>query len=297
MTPQVVLPHFILEGPDGSGKTTLANRLVKLGYVYRHFAAPTPDEDLFQTYLQATIVAGSSEEPIVFDRLAHGELVYGPLLRGKSKITLEQLRLLERHRRAVGAMTILCRPGDREKAAEAWWRLKAKRGELLENGEQYLKVWDAYSQFQFDTMYDIQLPGNEIISWASARTFRLPEGYAGSPHAKVLFVGEQIGNTLGDYVDLPFMATTGSSGYLNKAIAEAGFDEKEIALTNAYTAAGKPRPIIQADVVIALGAKAAEECLRQNITCRVVPHPQFWKRFHYHEFPEYVRLLREAGNA
>ncbi len=36
----------ILEGPDGSGKTTLAKELVKSGFTYKHMGVPDEGTDL-----------------------------------------------------------------------------------------------------------------------------------------------------------------------------------------------------------------------------------------------------------
>lgn len=73
--------HIILEGPDGSGKTTLARSLEALGYDYQHQGPPPSGTEAFVHY---TKLLCSASKPTVFDRFHLGELVYGPLLRGKS---------------------------------------------------------------------------------------------------------------------------------------------------------------------------------------------------------------------
>lgn len=91
---------IILEGPDGSGKSTLAGRLAE---VIQHRGPPGSD-DLFremQRALQADAYA-------VHDRLFHGELVYGPVLRGRSRLTPYQARYLEYTAATYGALVVWC---------------------------------------------------------------------------------------------------------------------------------------------------------------------------------------------
>ncbi|MEU7022778.1 hypothetical protein ABZ990_19265 [Streptomyces sp. NPDC046203] len=75
---------LVLEGPDGVGKSTLAERL-SAQYGFRVVHSPrTPDHlDLASRYRD--ILDGPG--PILFDRCFVSELVYGPLHRGRSRIT------------------------------------------------------------------------------------------------------------------------------------------------------------------------------------------------------------------
>jgi len=95
--------HIIIEGPDGAGKTRLARELCeRYEMAYRHEGPPPPDANVYRHYLLGLVEA---EEPTVFDRYHLGEIVYGPLLREGSKITLSQIGQLNRL-----ATTILCLP-------------------------------------------------------------------------------------------------------------------------------------------------------------------------------------------
>jgi len=81
--------HVVLDGPDGAGKTTLAKIICKqYGMWYRHEGPPPPGVPVFQHY---SGLLEQTTEPTVFDRLHVGELVYGPLLRGASGLTREQV--------------------------------------------------------------------------------------------------------------------------------------------------------------------------------------------------------------
>src|SRR5688500_988429 len=93
-----IRPHVIIEGPDGAGKTTLAEHLVKHhGYRYHHEGKPE-HVDMLVRYAEVFLEQTASGQPVVFDRLHLGELVYGNILRGKDRMHgsygLELLELL-----------------------------------------------------------------------------------------------------------------------------------------------------------------------------------------------------------
>ena len=150
-----------------------------------------------------------------------------------------------------------------------------------------------------------------------AREIIMPTGYIGRHDAKYLFVGDRGSNPRAKH-DLPFFANVGSSQYLNECIDEAGFKETEIALVNGWYRT-KPlvveasHPHVSAEIqsngdvvcwreqalrqfpqVIALGVEAKNCCERQKIEATLVPHPQFWKRFHHNDKQGYVEKLRKC---
>jgi hypothetical protein len=77
-------PVIVLDGCDGTGKTTLAEELrEQFGYAITH-SGRTPDGiDLAGRYRQLLAMPGR----LVLDRSFISELVYGPLLHGRSRIT------------------------------------------------------------------------------------------------------------------------------------------------------------------------------------------------------------------
>jgi hypothetical protein len=76
-----------LDGCDGTGKTTMANRLVtRHGFTVVH-SARTPDgTDLTARYQRILAAPGR----LVLDRCFVSELVYGPLHHNRSRITLDE---------------------------------------------------------------------------------------------------------------------------------------------------------------------------------------------------------------
>jgi thymidylate kinase len=279
-----VNPHVILEGPDCSGKTTIARFLEsEHGYRYHHEGVPASadGDDLLRYY---TDVLLAQKHSTVFDRFIFGETVYGPILRGEAKITPEHLRLFERVRRARNVISVVCLPS-LENVVLPRWRERLDR-ELIKDEGTMRRVYAAYHNRvdEFDHLLSIL----RIPRWMLAPRRQLPEGWIGEPSARYLIVGEQVNGL----PDLPFFETTGSAGYLNSCLRAAGFRETQLAFTNAYTATGKPRKLTRYPVVIALGEAASLVLASQEIEHEKIPHPAYWKRFHYHERDTYVNYLR-----
>lgn len=82
---------IIIEGLDGVGKTTLVNYFVSQGMKKHHFDYDVNNMDLFSKYMK---VLGKNDLDLVLDRSFISEMVYGPILRGKSKLELEQYKEL-----------------------------------------------------------------------------------------------------------------------------------------------------------------------------------------------------------
>lgn len=93
--------RLILEGPDASGKSTLAVALAaKLGWPLEHCGPP--GDNPFQEYYRLLALPGER----VYDRLFHGEMVYGPLIRGQAGISATEMFYLETL--AMPALVIWC---------------------------------------------------------------------------------------------------------------------------------------------------------------------------------------------
>lgn len=115
---------FIIEGPDGSGKTTLAQKLSKqTGYPVVHRSQPKSEEEKLQM-LQGYVDAIEAGKNVIFDRCWYSEMAYGPVMRDKSVITYPEMYLLEERLAKHGALIIYCT--DKPKTL---WRRATKRGE------------------------------------------------------------------------------------------------------------------------------------------------------------------------
>lgn len=115
---------LIIEGPDGSGKTTLAEKLSKqTGYPIIHRTQPKTEEEkklMMGEYLQ-TIRSGKN---MIFDRCWYSEMAYGPVMRDSSVISYPEMYELEEHLAKYGAIIIYA-TGPKA----ALWQRCQKRGE------------------------------------------------------------------------------------------------------------------------------------------------------------------------
>lgn len=115
---------LIIEGPDGSGKTTLANQLSRqTGYPIIHRSQPKTEEEkklMMGEYIQ-TIKANKNA---IFDRCWYSEMVYGPVMRDASVLSYPEMYELERLAAKAGAMIIYCTGPE-----SALWMRCMKRGE------------------------------------------------------------------------------------------------------------------------------------------------------------------------
>ena len=78
---------LIVEGMDGVGKTTLVDYFVSNGMKKYHFDYDVKNMDLMTKYMR---ILKEDTGSLVLDRSFISEMVYGPVLRGKSKIDLEE---------------------------------------------------------------------------------------------------------------------------------------------------------------------------------------------------------------
>lgn len=121
---------LLLEGIDKSGKSTLARKLVEeFGAEYVKFSQPKrPPYDEYSEFLANAVPS----KIYVLDRFMHGELVYGPIYRGKSGLDTVQLLSLEKTAASVhGSAVIYCRVPSSQ--------VKKK---FLEDGEEFTQVKD-----------------------------------------------------------------------------------------------------------------------------------------------------------
>lgn len=77
---------LIIEGIDGVGKTTLVEYLQDCGMKKYHFDYDSKNMDLFTKYMRVLL---ENNDELVFDRSFISEMVYGPVIRNKCKLSLE----------------------------------------------------------------------------------------------------------------------------------------------------------------------------------------------------------------
>ena len=98
---------IVLEGPDGTGKSTLGYQLAKdLNAQYYHSGGPKTLKELEDKMSELEIMAESSRYYIV-DRVPYiSEMVYGYALRGSSLITASQ----HQRYKSLAKLYIFCKP-------------------------------------------------------------------------------------------------------------------------------------------------------------------------------------------
>ena len=90
---------IIVEGPDGAGKSTLIEGLLKShpGSTYKHFSNPKTDEEAFgywKVYAQA-IEDTDPTTVTIFDRSWYSDVVYGPIFRNRLEMDPMHVKMLE----------------------------------------------------------------------------------------------------------------------------------------------------------------------------------------------------------
>src|SRR5690606_37684332 len=139
-------PIIVLEGPDGTGKTSLAMNLRDhLGARYIHLTYRWPEK--MNLYHYAAIrVAGhlAQNQPVIIDRWWPSEIVYAEAYRGGSKF-LKHYFMLEHVANKIGVVYVMCLPKDRDLYLRHYNELKGKRAEMYDSGME--KVYDGYRSF------------------------------------------------------------------------------------------------------------------------------------------------------
>lgn len=113
---------LILDGPEAAGKTMLAEKLAeRSGFPYIHNSIPKGNYDMVEMYAEMI----RTNNDAIIDRCWYSEMVYGPIMRGESRITQENMIELEQLVvQNGGGMIIHCTD-----IPELLWERAQQRGE------------------------------------------------------------------------------------------------------------------------------------------------------------------------
>jgi energy-coupling factor transporter ATP-binding protein EcfA2 len=296
-------PLTIVEGPDGSGKTTLINSLGGImidDYDVMHHGAYLDSPSVMNKYMLPMLAI---KRAAVFDRSWLSEPIYATIMRGgANRVPPWCRRMLERIALTRAGVVILClRPFDEIRTSWA-----ARRGEEYVRDEVRLQaVHEAYVALEHPIggptkLMATQLPTivvdptrtepGEILARAEAVRGPLNRGPGIGvwKPGGVLLVGDRVSQRGKD--GLPFISglTTGCSAWLASQLDKARLGEDRLYWVNGYSKIGDELhggfvDQLQPAAVIALG-KEANNWVHHNVVRTIprihVPHPQYWKRFH-----------------
>lgn len=144
-------PIYVLEGPDGAGKTSLAMKLKGLtGARYVHLTYRFKDKmHLYHTAAIRLVAHLAQHQPVVLDRWWPSEIVYADAYRGGSKFTKHYF-LLEHIATSLGVVYVVCLPEDKELYVKFYNKLKGERVEMYDEGMD--RVYEGYREFYRDYM-------------------------------------------------------------------------------------------------------------------------------------------------
>lgn len=137
---------IIFEGPDGAGKSTMIEAVKAIAEadgkpVSIWKAGPFPEGSTAKREyaLPLTSLSISMDWLVMMDRWHVGELVYGPLLRGGSRLSMEQREWLEGYMRTLGVFMVYltAQPDELVKRVGV-------RGDDLIKTEQLAAIYEAY---------------------------------------------------------------------------------------------------------------------------------------------------------
>lgn len=310
----------ILEGPDATGKTTLAESISRAYNCEIRKCGPPLTERPFYEY--QTQLHACARARVVYDRFFHGESVYGPIFREHGLTPVEQF-YLELEATWLNAVVIWC-TAPRQVVVD---RIEARENQSFfdkqllmrfdEVNAGYKRVIAAcrMKQLHYDSSKVRPQDVIDTLAMLDSTQPAIEFRYGiGNWRARTAIVGDrfsryQVMPRGGSREWLnppcchyrPFIKTA-SSNYLWKAILDTQIQADDIYVTNSVKDQLAPsaslnvleRELTGFSNVVALGQHASSRLADIEIEHRTLKHPQFWKRFHFHERARYAALLKEA---
>lgn len=303
---------IVLEGTDGAGKSTLANQLAAEVETHGedveilHAGPPQPGVSVFKQYAEPLLERREKiarrDYLLILDRWHLGELIYGPLLRGKSSLEPEQFAYLELLLESLGAVKVIV-SAHRETLMS---RLGPHREDLV-NVEQAITINDQFiglaMRYRWGILSSGRDPFNTITELfghldhenLAARVLGQFPGYVGSVAPNLLLVGDEPnGWSVGEAIRPAFYPDVlgSSSNYLLRSLLahgntiNAGFcnanDGTDV--KNLWRTLDRP-------LIVALGRSAGNALDQCGLGHTTVPHPQWVRRFHHRSHVEYGRAI------
>ena len=312
----------IFEGPDGGGKSTIAQE-----YATRHNALyihhgpyKQVGDGLARMFLESMLPALMGYQDVVLDRCWLSEPIYADAFReGNDRVGAERSRILDRIALRAGAVVVRCLP--------PWEAVRAtfngrKEEEYLDDDSQLARVYaqyDAnlvgstslpvvdydYTKFKGSTLASISYDLEHLIADRTVgKLHPLRVATSGNWWAEIVIVGDEFGEHKNNdaMYQTPFGSLNGMgcSLWLAAQLNAAGISESDLLWINADELKRCPEFLQWHDHkhFIALGSEA-EAAIRghQARTQATVNHPQYWKRFHSRAEYPLIPYLKDLLNA
>jgi len=278
----------------------LANKLKeKLNWPIVHFSKPGPDPALEY----GSFFKGLGN--IICDRFYIGELVYGPLLRGKQTMSQLQMTVIERLCRLHAGILIHVNP--------PYTVIAPRLEELGDDAITSKQNLQAYKIFQAicplcKVLHLFEWDGTSIEHATETITTFVKEliidagigismctGIGTIIGPKYVFVGEALNHTT-TWLGHPFDGGP-CAEYLQRAMQLSGIDERKVYVCNANTFTKQEVVFLISTgetKFIALGNVAYDKLKKLGVNSIKIAHPQYFKRFKYHLVSDYANDIFKA---
>lgn len=286
---------IVVEGVDGAGKSTLVRQLAKALL----WPAIEPNHQPGHSSVPQVLpylLAG----PVVIDRGHLTPQVYGYVLRGKPDLSEFDYWALTGVLKAKGCLTVLCDVP----TGVAWHNITSRPQLFKITRTQLVKLQLAFKNEPHDLRFDYRISNvADVVRCKTATTYA--PGMLGSPSPVVWLVGDEK-KSVGPLEEVPFYGEVDPSQLLSVTLLQRSMKRSHLtwdltALSNSrlwgrdvdlglvWRKLGEPQR------VVALGKVASGRLAKHGIAHSEVPHPQWWRRFRYHQPEEYARLLSAAS--
>lgn len=293
---------IIFEGPPGSGKSALA---AELGEALTYYPG-TEDFRYWQQQLQTDAYA-------LYDGGFYAEAVYGPILRGYSRLTPYQLRYLEYQAATYGAMVVWCSANQDDLPKRGGSIYETVRAEELAKRFGELAAWSRLHNVHYNSSVERPRDVANLVRAAAPGGRDWPHRGVGTTSPQAVLVGEgwpghwpapEDPRWSTEYAHLRPFDGSRSGEFLLKTLELTPYGPNQLYLTNGRkqwtrnsiaelrlelsSLAGTPRRV-------ALGNEAARELRLAGFRAHVVvPHPQYVSRFHIEKLRDYSLELERA---
>lgn len=300
----------VLEGPDLAGKSTLARFIAGENDNREILKARQPDplSDILEQYLrpiQDLCYEPMTRRPemIVLDRWHVGETIYGPLLRERSRLTVQMMDYIDMVLQTFGC-NFLYVTNDTTVLEARYDR----------RGDEFIKRdWIKDIAHAYDTLMWVRphwvptVPDYAMGStWHVREPSPLAGPYIGPTKPRVLLLGDERNDERFIFPFVPARATSGH--WLMGALREAEVNHMHVGIMNACEhrsdALARQWMALECPPVICLGRNAEKAWQRVYdgngviaSTTYYLNHPQYERRFHYTQMKRYGQVIKDVMTA